>query len=315
MTSSTFVAGNCWAATASRSRGFVRVRMLPSKRPTSPGCAICPALVLRPPAPERAQSELKVWIVHAGFDSTDYSIESLRRTKALHILKGTGNLQTVRALLGKCANRDHSETSRSQNKSRSDSSLASIRYLTVSLIHRPMPTDGRLSGGGTCFNTGRQGMNWRSVVWPLLSGRGTASPAAAQCDSLLTPVRPPRLRLRPRQQGTRHPGDPGMARESVDHRYGGLHGLGTEPVQGLLECHPSCKPLCRAPSGLSIPSRLFTNQATATLQTMQARRVPINRMLAMSVAFDAASSEGIARPPKGKSDVPSILMGPCINFV
>jgi hypothetical protein len=35
----------------------------------------------------------------------------------------------------------------------------------------------------------------------------------------------------------------------------------------------------------------------------------------MSVAFDAASSEGIARPPKGKSDVPSILMGPCINFV
>jgi hypothetical protein len=31
---------------------------------------------------------------------TDYSIESLRRTKALHILKGTGDLQTVRALLG-----------------------------------------------------------------------------------------------------------------------------------------------------------------------------------------------------------------------
>jgi hypothetical protein len=28
------------------------------------------------------------------------SLESLRRTKALHILKGTGDLQTVRALLG-----------------------------------------------------------------------------------------------------------------------------------------------------------------------------------------------------------------------
>jgi site-specific recombinase XerC len=31
---------------------------------------------------------------------TDYGVQSLRRTKALHILKGTGDLQTVRALLG-----------------------------------------------------------------------------------------------------------------------------------------------------------------------------------------------------------------------
>jgi site-specific recombinase XerD len=30
----------------------------------------------------------------------DAKAESLRRTKALHILKGTGDLQTVRALLG-----------------------------------------------------------------------------------------------------------------------------------------------------------------------------------------------------------------------
>jgi site-specific recombinase XerD len=35
-----------------------------------------------------------------GLDPSDYSVESLRRTKALHILKGTGDLQTVRALLG-----------------------------------------------------------------------------------------------------------------------------------------------------------------------------------------------------------------------
>ena len=43
---------------------------------------------------------LKLWVVNAGLDPSDYSLESLRRTKALHILKGTGDLQTVRALLG-----------------------------------------------------------------------------------------------------------------------------------------------------------------------------------------------------------------------
>src|ERR1700730_883337 len=43
---------------------------------------------------------LKLWVVEAGLDPSDYSVESLRRTKALHILKGTGGLQAVRALLG-----------------------------------------------------------------------------------------------------------------------------------------------------------------------------------------------------------------------
>jgi len=43
---------------------------------------------------------LKGWVVEAGLDPRAYGIESLRRTKALHILKGTGDLQTVRALLG-----------------------------------------------------------------------------------------------------------------------------------------------------------------------------------------------------------------------
>jgi site-specific recombinase XerD len=43
---------------------------------------------------------LKLWVVEARLDPSDYSVESLRRTKALHILKGTGDLQTVRALLG-----------------------------------------------------------------------------------------------------------------------------------------------------------------------------------------------------------------------
>src|ERR1700693_2698632 len=43
---------------------------------------------------------LKLWVVEAGLDPSDYSVEALRRTKDLHILKGTGDLQTVRALLG-----------------------------------------------------------------------------------------------------------------------------------------------------------------------------------------------------------------------
>jgi hypothetical protein len=44
----------------------------------------------------------------------------------------------------------------------------------------------------------------------------------------------PRLRLRPRQQGPRHPGDPGLARPPVYHQHCCLHGSGAEQVQGLL---------------------------------------------------------------------------------
>ena len=43
---------------------------------------------------------LKSWIAEAGLDPKKYGIESLRRTKALHILSGTGDIETVRALLG-----------------------------------------------------------------------------------------------------------------------------------------------------------------------------------------------------------------------
>jgi integrase len=56
--------------------------------------------VSRPMSGRQLSRLLKEWIVDAGFDATEYSIESLRRTKALHILRGTGDLQTVRALLG-----------------------------------------------------------------------------------------------------------------------------------------------------------------------------------------------------------------------
>ena len=43
---------------------------------------------------------LKSWIAEAGLDPENYGNEFLRRTKALHILNSTGNLETVRMLLG-----------------------------------------------------------------------------------------------------------------------------------------------------------------------------------------------------------------------
>src|ERR1700731_4886301 len=43
---------------------------------------------------------LKSWVAEAGLDPENYGNESLRRTKALHILNSTGNLETVRVLLG-----------------------------------------------------------------------------------------------------------------------------------------------------------------------------------------------------------------------
>jgi site-specific recombinase XerD len=54
----------------------------------------------RPMGSRQLNRLLKDWVAKAGLDPSDYSVESLRRTKALHILKGTGDLQTVRALLG-----------------------------------------------------------------------------------------------------------------------------------------------------------------------------------------------------------------------
>jgi len=54
----------------------------------------------RPMGTRQLSRLLKDWVIEAGLDPSVYSIESLRRTKALHILKGTGDLQTVRALLG-----------------------------------------------------------------------------------------------------------------------------------------------------------------------------------------------------------------------
>jgi len=43
---------------------------------------------------------LKSWLAEAGLNPKKYGKESLRRTKATHILNGTGDLEAVRVLLG-----------------------------------------------------------------------------------------------------------------------------------------------------------------------------------------------------------------------
>jgi integrase len=54
----------------------------------------------RPMTARQMHRLLKFWVSEAGLDPKKYGIESLRRTKALHILNSTGDLETVRVLLG-----------------------------------------------------------------------------------------------------------------------------------------------------------------------------------------------------------------------
>jgi integrase len=44
--------------------------------------------------------QLKSWLAEAGLDPKKYGKESLRRTKAIHIMNGTGDVEAVRMLLG-----------------------------------------------------------------------------------------------------------------------------------------------------------------------------------------------------------------------
>jgi integrase len=54
----------------------------------------------RPMTPRQLNRLVKLWVTEAGLDPTKYGVDSLRRTKALHILRSTGDLRTVGALLG-----------------------------------------------------------------------------------------------------------------------------------------------------------------------------------------------------------------------
>src|ERR1700732_360266 len=54
----------------------------------------------RPMTVRQMNRLLKFWVAEAGLDPRKYGKESLRRTKALHILNGTGDMEAVRVLLG-----------------------------------------------------------------------------------------------------------------------------------------------------------------------------------------------------------------------
>ena len=54
----------------------------------------------RPMTGRQMSRLLKYWVAEAGLNPKKYGSDSLRRTKALHILNGTGDLDTVRVLLG-----------------------------------------------------------------------------------------------------------------------------------------------------------------------------------------------------------------------
>ena len=76
-----------WIAVSTRKRTDY---LFPGRRTKSP----------HPMGVRQMNRLLKVWIAEAGLDPKKYGNESLRRTKALHILKGTGDLEMVRMLLG-----------------------------------------------------------------------------------------------------------------------------------------------------------------------------------------------------------------------
>jgi hypothetical protein len=76
---------------------------------------------------------LKNWIAEAGFDPKKYGIESLRRTKALHILNGTGDIDSQSAL-GPHEDRVHSALPTYRQKVRPNRNFSSLRYLTSETV-------------------------------------------------------------------------------------------------------------------------------------------------------------------------------------
>ena len=54
----------------------------------------------KPASPRQLSRLVKGWSALIGLDATAYGTESLRRTRAAHIMHRTGNLEAVRALLG-----------------------------------------------------------------------------------------------------------------------------------------------------------------------------------------------------------------------
>ncbi len=54
----------------------------------------------KPFSPRQLSRLVKGWAAMIGLDATAYGTESLRRTRAAHIMRKTGNLEAIRVLLG-----------------------------------------------------------------------------------------------------------------------------------------------------------------------------------------------------------------------
>jgi hypothetical protein len=79
---------------------------------------------------------LKSWIAEAGLDPKKYGIGSLRRTKALHILNGTGDIRDSPDALGPHEDRVHSAFLTHRRKIRPDLYFSSLRYLISAHIRK-----------------------------------------------------------------------------------------------------------------------------------------------------------------------------------
>jgi hypothetical protein len=110
------------------------------------------------------------------------------------------------------------------------------------------------------------------------------------------------LRLRPCQQGPRHPGYSGLARPSVDHQHGGLHRVGAEQVQGLLS---------GMNTGVARSERrnIFSIEPLCTASVWVAMREAMHKEFACPVC----DSPAIVYPEEGEQD--RVVCGGCGAFL
>jgi integrase len=85
----------------------------------------------RPMTVRQMSRLLRLWISKAGLDPKKYGIESLRQTKALHILNGTWRYRGSPGALGSREDRVNGEISSTHRKKvRLDRNFSSLRSLT-----------------------------------------------------------------------------------------------------------------------------------------------------------------------------------------
>jgi Phage integrase family len=85
---------------------------------------------------------LKLWVVEAGLDPSDYSVEVFTPDEGSPYFERHWRFADGSSALGPCTNREHSEISRSQDRGRPNRGLSRLRYLTLSV-----PIDSRPIGG------------------------------------------------------------------------------------------------------------------------------------------------------------------------